>query len=225
MILLCLCQEDNHRKLIPGYAHAFRERGIKFSCVDWAPPFDCSLEQILRRCPERPSYILHFDSDFPLLPEGLSTSDIPTVCFQVDTYAFTKRRMLWSSLFDHVAVFHPGYEELFQRKGHPGAFLLPHAVRRDFFEAPDFPREFEVGWVGQTTGAAYGRRQVLLPRLARDFRMNDWERSYPLQGVAEVYRRSRVVVNIGRDDFPQPVLFIFRPSCKIRHKIQNQSKV
>jgi glycosyltransferase involved in cell wall biosynthesis len=203
MTVLCLCQEDNHRKLIPGYARAFRERGIQFLCVDWAPPFACSLEQILQRCPQRPSYIFHFESDFPLLPEGLTRSEIPTVCFQVDTYTFTKRRMHWSSVFDHAAVFHPGYETLFQQHGHPGAFLLPHAVRRDWFDGPPLLREFEVAWVGQTRGALYGRRQEWIPRLASTFRMNDWKRSYSLQEVAEVYRRSDVVVNIGRDDFPQ----------------------
>src|SRR4029077_4589277 len=37
----------------------------------------------------------------------------------------------------------------------------------------------------------------------RNFRMNEWERNYSLQEVAQVYRCSRVVVNIGRDDFPQ----------------------
>jgi hypothetical protein len=203
MIILCLCKEDNHRKLIPGYAGAFRERGAQFRCVDWNPPFACSLEQILQHCTEKPSYIFHFESDFPLLPEGLNRSEIPTVSFQVDTYAFTKRRMHWSSIFDHVAVFHPGYDTLFREKGHPGAFLLPHAVRREFFEVPDLLRDFEVGWVGQTTGALYGRRQKSIPMLANAFRMNDWKRRYSLQEVAEVYRRSRVVVNIGRDDFPQ----------------------
>lgn len=203
MTVLCLCQEDNHRKLIPGYASAFRARGISFLCVGSDLPFDCSLEEILRTYPERPSCIFHFESDFPLLPDGLEHSDIPTVCFQVDTYAFTKRRMRWSSLFDHVAVFHPGYETRFQEEEHPGAFLLPHAVRGDLFNQPELFRGFEVGWVGMTQGAFYQRRREWIPRLASSFRMNDWARTYSLREVPEIYRRSRVVVNIGRDDFPE----------------------
>jgi hypothetical protein len=203
MTVLCLCPERGDWKLIPAYAYAFRSRGIRFHCVDSGLPFDCSLEQILRRCPERPSFIFQFESWFALLPDGLQYSDIPTVCFQIDTYAFTERRMRWSSLFDHVAVFHPGYEERFRQGGHPGAFLLPHAVRRDFFDQPELPREFEVGWVGETRGPLYQRREEWLPKLARSFVMNDWERRYSLQETAEVYRCSRLVVNIGRDDFPQ----------------------
>jgi hypothetical protein len=203
MIVLCLCKEDNHRKILPAYAQALRKRGVQFLCLDRVSRWDASLEEVLEGCPQKPDYIFHFESDFPLLPEGLIHSKIPTVCFQVDTYAFTERRIRWSSLFDHVAVFHAGYETLFRNHGHPGAFLLPHAVHREFFEAQDLPREFEVGWVGQTDGALYRRRAEWIPKLASAFRMSDWKRSYSLQEVAEVYRRSRVVVNLGRDDFPQ----------------------
>jgi hypothetical protein len=203
MTVLCLCQEDNHRKLIPGYASAFRARGIPFLCVDWTPPFDSALESILRDCPDKPSCIFHFESVFPLLPDGLQHSEIPTVCFQVDTYTYTERRIRWSSLFDHVAVFHPAYEKRFQKAGHEGAFLLPHAVHADFFARPEIPRDFAVGWVGATRGVLYRKRHEWIPRLAKSFWMNDWRRSYSLPEVAEVYRRSRVVVNIGRDDFPQ----------------------
>ncbi|PYT48606.1 MAG: hypothetical protein DMG44_14080 [Acidobacteria bacterium] len=203
MKILCLCQEDNHRKMLPAYVRAFRGRGVTFSCVDWSPPFDASLEELLKRSPERPDCILHFDSDFPLLPQGLVESEIPNMRFDVDTYAYTRRRMRWASLFDHVSVCHPRYDETFRQGGHPGAFLLAHAVRRDFFEKPELQREFEIGWVGQVDGAIYGRRQKWLPKLAARFHMNDWKGSYSLEEVAEIYRRSCVVVNIGRDDFPR----------------------
>jgi hypothetical protein len=39
--------------------------------------------------------------------------------------------------------------------------------------------------------------------LFQEFQGNDARRSYTVAEVAEVYRRSRIVVNIGRDDFPQ----------------------
>jgi hypothetical protein len=130
-------------------------------------------------------------------------SEIPTVYFDVDTYAYTNRRIRWDSLFDHIAVFHPGYEDSFRQAGHPGAFLLPHAVRREFFEGQDPIREFEIGWVGQGTGPIYRKRAEWLPKLSAEFHTNDWSRSYTQSEVADVYRRSRIVVNIGRDDFPQ----------------------
>lgn len=203
MLILCLCPEFCHAKLIPGYAAAFRRRGIDFFCVKETLPFDSQLEDILHLCPERPSWIFHFESGLPLLPQGLERSDIPTVCFHADTYAFTHKRIRWSYLFDHVAVFHPSYDKLFESAGHPSAFLLPFAVRRDFFDGPELQRDFELGWVGQTSGHIYSRRAKWLPRFAAEFRTNDFSRQYSLEEVADVYRRSRIVVNIGRDDYPQ----------------------
>jgi len=202
MTILCLCREQHHWKLIPGYAAAFRRRGIDFFCVDDSLPFDSSLEDVLSACPATPSAIFHFESAHPLFPTGLEHSEIPTVCFHPDTYAFTERRIHWSAVFDHAAVFHPGYEARFKRAGHPGAFLLPHAVRKDFFQGVDPPREFEIGWVGQTSGEFYKARAEWLPKLAKEFHTNDWSRSYTVEQVADVYRRSQIVVNIGRDDFP-----------------------
>ena len=201
--ILCLCQEDNHRKLLPAYAARFRAQGMQFVCVSWSPPFDSSLREILSASPVKPDYIFHFESDFPLLPIGLEKSDVPTVCFQVDSYAFAKRRIKWSSLFDYVAVFHPGHEVEYARDGHKGTFLLPHAVQKELFEGSEIGREFEIGWVGQIQGPLYKNRAKWIPQLAQMFQMNDIARNYSLREVADVYRRSRIVVNFGRDDYPQ----------------------
>jgi hypothetical protein len=190
MTSLCLCRGQHHWKLLPGYADAFRRRGIEFFCVDDSIPLDAPLEDVLQTCPGTPSTNFDFESAHPLFPIRLERSEIPTVCFHPDTYAFTERRIHWSAVFDHAAV-------------HPGAFLLPHAVRKDFFLRVDPSREFEIGWIGQTSGEFYKTRAQWLPKLAQEFHTNDWSRSYSVAEVANVYRRSQTVVNIGRDDFPQ----------------------
>src|SRR4030095_214706 len=199
MTILCLCREEHHWKLVPGYANVFLRRGIYFFFVDDSIPFDASLREVLRACPNPPSAIFHFESAHPLFPIGLGRSEIPTMCFAPDTYALTERRLRWSAFFDHVAVFHPGYEDQFARAGHPGAFLLPHAVRKEFFDGPEATREFEIGWIGQTSGGFYKARAEWLPKLAKEFHTNDWSRSYTVEEGANVYTRSRVVVNIGHD--------------------------
>lgn len=201
-LILCLCEPNYHWKVIPGYVEAFANHGVDLFCVGNDLPLDAPLSQVLKACPREPMAIFHFESALPLLPQGLSQSNIPTVCFQVDVYAYTEHRFRWSCLFDHAAVFHPGYDARFIADGHPGAFLLPHAARREFYDLPEEERIYDVGWVGQTGGALYGQRSRVLKRIAQSFATNDLSASYTVREVAEVYRRSRIVVNVGRDDFP-----------------------
>src|SRR5438132_13742046 len=52
-------------------------------------------------------------------------------------------------------------------------------------------------------GPLYKTRAEWVPKLAAEFRMNDWTQRFTLEETAAIYQRSRIVVNIGRDDFPQ----------------------
>jgi hypothetical protein len=106
-------------------------------------------------------------------------------------------------LFDLVFVFHPGYDTEFRAAGHPGAHFIPHAIEPSFFQGEELERIFEIGWVGQTRGHLYRTRERLLPALSKSFRMNDWGRRYEQEEMARIYRQSKIVINIARDDFPQ----------------------
>jgi hypothetical protein len=204
MNILCLAPEDSSWKMLPPYAKAFRKRGVRLHYLDWSVPLDTTLDRLLSSLSFTPDYLFFPECGFPFLPEGVVHCSIPSVRLDVDTYTFTHRRIRWASLFDHVAVCHPGYDKLFCKSmPHPGMLVLPHAIDREFFDLPEVPREFDLGWVGQTSGSFYRKRAVWLPRLASEFHCNDWSRRYTLEEVADVYRRSRIVVNIARDDFPQ----------------------
>jgi hypothetical protein len=137
------------------------------------------------------------------MPLGLTKVNIPTACFQIDTYAYTRRRIAWSMLFDLVFVFHPGYDTKFRAAGHPGAHFIPHAIEPSLFLGEESGRVFDIGWVGQTRGHLYRTRERLLPVLSRAFRMNDWRSHHVPEEMARIYRQSKIVVNIARDDFPQ----------------------
>ena len=202
MLIFCLCRELHNWKLLPSYAEAFQRRGCEFHYLDIDTAFDVPLEKLIADLPAVPDLILHFDSGWPLLPSGLAESPIPTMHFDVDTHMFLKRRMRWASLFDIVSVCHAGYEKIFQERGHPGAFLLGHAARPDFFN-DERERQFDLGWVGTIEGEIYARRRKWIPQLAAAFHMNDWQKSYTLKEVNEIYRASKIVVNFSRDDFPE----------------------
>jgi Glycosyl transferases group 1 len=203
MQILCLCRKDNLTNTLAEYAREFREQNVNLVCVKMGTPFDAKLKELLKLCTEEPLAILHPESDFPLFPPGLTETLIPTACFQVDAYAYTEHRYKWSCLFDNVAVFHPRFARNFKERGHAGAFLNPHAVRKTLYTPSPEERVFEIGWVGQSQGIIYRHRESLLPQLAKTFQINEWKRTYTLDELASVYRRSRIVVNIGRDDYPQ----------------------
>jgi len=203
MTILILCREDNVVKEPAGYVRALQRNGITLTFLPAGTPPNAELSSMLKQCPERPALILHPEADVPYLPWGLVSVNIPTACFQVDTYTYTEHRIAWSMLFDQVIVFHPGYEARFQKAGHPGACFFAHAVEEELYSGAEIARIFEIGWVGQVNGPIYRKRQTILSFLSQTFRMNNLSKQYTLEEMAWVYRQSRVVVNIGRDDYPQ----------------------
>lgn len=202
MKIIVLSKSDGIEREMAGYINAFRERGDAVTLVnpDCAP--NGALHELLESCSDRPALLLHPES-FSILPWGLTETDVLTACFQIDTYAYTRRRMSWSMLFDFVFVFHPGYDSKFRMAGHAGTHFIPHAVDAALFFGTEPERGFDVGWVGQTEGPLYHTRKRILPRLCERFRMNEFDKSYSPEEMARVYRQSKIVVNIGRDDFPQ----------------------
>jgi hypothetical protein len=203
MVVLTLCREDNLCKELWGYARAFRRYGITLSCVSANTPPDAHIDDLLSACPSRPDFILSPDTDFCCMPYGLTEVDIPTVCFQFDTYNNTSRRIRWSTLFDIPVLFHPGFEQMYRDAGHARPLTLAHAAQHDFYDNELDEKTIDLGWVGRTRGAPYATRKRILPRLAREFRMNDWAAHYTLEETAEIYRKSKIVLNISRDDYPQ----------------------
>jgi hypothetical protein len=200
---LFLCGDRDLGKERASYARAFARKNVQIVCVEEHFPLDGEIRFLLERCAERPSLIVHPELSAPYLPWGLTETDIPTVCLHIDTYAYTHRRIAWSMLFDIVLVFHPGYDEKFREAGHPGACFIPHAVEVEDFSGEERERVFDLGWVGQSQGPLYRTRERILPALSHSFRMNDWKKRYSREDMAEIYRRSKIVVNIGRDDYPQ----------------------
>jgi hypothetical protein len=203
MNILFLSSESDLRRYHPYLANALHRQGAHLLCVPNGTPENADIRAVLAQLPERPSLILHLE--FPAFPltRGLTDIDIPTACFQIDTYTYTHRRILWSMLFDHPMLFHPGFPERFCRAGHPGSVTFYHAAARELFEKAELERVFDVGWVGRIKGRLNMTRRRVLPVLARNFQMNEWWRYHTHEELADTFRRSKVVLNIARDDYPQ----------------------
>lgn len=207
-MILFLCDENELTQERKGYARAFR----KYEDVICCGSLSCNarycdkngdLIAFLERNSFKPKLILHPEAYSPFLPWGLSQVNIPTACFHIDTYVYTRRRMRWSMLFDYTLIFHPDFYKVFQQAGHPRPIVLPHAVDKTLFQEASDERIYEVGWVGQFDSILYSRRRRVIPRLAERFHMNEWQRQYSQEEMVEIYKSSKIVVNVSRDNYPQ----------------------
>lgn len=206
--ILFLCDKNELNILQQGYASAFTKYG---EVICWGPlssnaqycDKNVDLIAFLEHNSLKPKLILYPEAFSPFLPWGLSQVNIPTACFHIDTYAYTRRRMRWSMLFDYAFVFNSGFDEIFRQAGHPRPIVLPHAVDKILFQEVSGERIYEVGWVGRLDYPVYTRRRRIIPLLAERFRMNEWQRWYSQEEMAEIYKSSKVVVNVSRDDYLQ----------------------
>jgi hypothetical protein len=163
-----------------------------------------TLFESARRRNEAPDAFAHLVHT-PGLPRDLNRSPVPTVSMDIDSFWWTESRIRWSMLFDYVFVWHQSLAPLYRAAGHPRVFVLPHAVDANSFPPAPNPEEraLDLGWVGAFNYAHYDRRRRIVQALADRFKMNDFARRYSKQETADVYRASKIVVNVSRDDFPQ----------------------
>jgi Glycosyl transferases group 1 len=188
--VVLLCGDDELDKERRGYARAF-ERVAPLRLIAPSDGWRAKLSGL------EPIAVINPDGR-PWLPEGIERIDAPTAVFHIDTYVAAERRIRWSAMYDVAYVFHPGFQRMFAN-GH----LLPHAAERDLFDGPELERTFQVGWVGRAGRSIYSDRGRILAALAARFVTNDVGRYYAPEEMAEVYRRSKIVVNVGRDDWPR----------------------
>jgi hypothetical protein len=141
----------------------------------------------------------------PGLPRGLNKVSIPTAILDIDTFGWSPYRLRWAMLFDYVFTWHPSYVSQFQRAGHARVFVLPHAVDAGLFggSIADTDRLYDVGFVGNSGLPQYHRRDRVISKLSDRFRTNDFRRWHSKEETAEVYRHSRMSVNVSRTEFPQ----------------------
>jgi Glycosyl transferases group 1 len=152
---------------------------------------------------ESPDVVAHTVST-PGLPRELQIAPVRTVSLDIDSFWWTESRIRWSMLFDYVFVWHLPLVPRYQAAGHPKVFPMPHAVDTDLClgAQPEDDRPFDLGWIGAFNYRHYARRNRIVGGLSARFKMNDFQRQHSKQQTADVYRHSKMVVNVSRDDFP-----------------------
>jgi hypothetical protein len=201
MNVLFLCRRKNFGFGQESLARALERRGVSVVCAEDDCPWDQDLDRILARLPCKPALIIQAELD-PLLPWGLDKVDVPTACIFSDPYAYLHRRLKWAMLFDTVLLRHPGFEDAFRQAGHNNPVTMPHAVDAEYFRYETKERPLDIGWVGRSAGHVYRTRRRVLEGLAAKFRVNEWDRLHSYEELARVFCASKLIVNIGRDDYP-----------------------
>ncbi|HUK30100.1 MAG TPA: glycosyltransferase [Candidatus Acidoferrum sp.] len=158
----------------------------------------------LRNRGEAPDIFAHLVHT-PALPVNIHRCPIPTVSLDIDSFWWTESRIRWSLLFDYVFVWHKSFVPRYQAAGHPKVFAMPHAVDADAYQncIPESERSLDVGWVGAFGYGHYARRRRIIGGLAARLMMNDPDKKYSKQETADIYSKSKIVVNVSRDEFPQ----------------------
>jgi hypothetical protein len=143
--------------------------------------------------------------DTPAFPRDLHRCPVPTVCLDIDSFGWTSSRIRWAMLFDYVFLWHPSLVPEYKAAGHPKVFVLPHAADEGLFRTNPggTNRSLDVGWVGLFDYAHYNQRRRIIQGLAAQFKMNDFMRRYSKEETAEIYKQSKIVVNVSREDYPQ----------------------
>lgn len=208
MNILFLCSENQVDKqpLLFDYKRTFNKRGhvlwFDARIANYHNNHNGNLLSVLDVFTLKPDLILHPGAP-PNLPWGLTEVGVPTACFQIDTFGYNSHIIRWSMLFDYVLAFHPAFAKIVKEAGHPRVVLIPYAVNAQFYQKSSPERIYEVGWVGSLRQKFYATRRRVLPRLAARFRMNNWRCWHHPDKIPEVYKRSKIVVNVSRDDYPQ----------------------
>jgi len=144
-------------------------------------------------CMPKPDLVFFIDSPGRFFPRGLEKIQSPTACYLIDVHQGLQEREIYALFFDYIFVAQKDYIEHFKRKEHPNVFWLPLACDPEIHGKRDMPKYFDIGFVGSPNFSL--RRQRLLDLLARNFKMNDYQRFYPKEEISNIYSKSKIVFN------------------------------
>lgn len=137
------------------------------------------------------------DHWLPNVTRGWERFPFPTVLISFD-YQHDPR---WFDpllpLFDHIVLLNlDPVTRVSQR--HPSVHWIPAAIDPEALSQMEVERVYDIGIVG-SINPSYPRRSQRLTELAKRYRTNDMTRFYPPQEIADIYNRSKIVVNLMPD--------------------------
>ncbi len=81
-----------------------------------------------------------------IIPRGLESSPIPTVCVLCDTHRNPKARQDVANLFDHVIVYHRNHLAAYRGRRPGTSHWIPYACDTDHVRDLRVPRDFDLAF-------------------------------------------------------------------------------
>jgi len=137
------------------------------------------------------------DNWLPNIMQGWEQLPIPTVLYFGDYQHAPHWFDPLLPLFDHIAILHLDPIARVAQQ-HPSVHWIPPGVDLQVMLDLNLERTYEVGVVGGIN-PAYPRRVKRLTEIVARYKTNDVSRYYQRREMAEVYNRSKIVVNLQPD--------------------------
>lgn len=200
MKVLFLCSEKDLVRERRGYADGFSSLGVEVICSGDL----FYLESLIGQLKKELVGIVNLESPESIIPIDLLSYPIPCATFEFDSFTRSRLRARACRLFDFQFVCHPGFDDLFKSLGCSWPVLLPWCCDDKLADSiPEKNKKYDLGWVGRSDARFYSHRRRILSLLKENYNLNNTSRYYNWEEMYEVYRKSRIAVNISRDDFPQ----------------------
>jgi len=104
---------------------------------------------------------------------------------------------MFAHFFDYIFIAQKDYITDFKKYGNKNVYWLPLAASENYFSDVKKEKIFEIGFIGQT-GKGFEKRARILKRLSSKYKMNDFSRYYTPREAANIYRSSKIVINVSR---------------------------
>lgn len=161
------------------------------------------VNHILERCPFEPDFILISDSiDMRSAFLGLEAVGIPRVFFGVDSPMNAFWQFHYARTFDFAFFDQKSMTERFQLEhpDHAGrVHWLPLAADQRIYRPLDLEKAYDISFVGSLNDRLRPKRSWMLKELNQHFQVNVFDgggsRSVPPDQVAQIYNRSKIVLN------------------------------
>ncbi len=156
------------------------------------PDLTVETDFMLERLPGgfNPDFFLWVETGLGQAPVGLEKLSCPKAAYLIDTHVHFERDLATAKNFDIVFLAQREYIPEFKENGIENVFWLPLACDPETHGKADFPKEYDLGFVGSLTDE---RRVALLQKVAERVNVR-YDRLF-LREMADFFCKSRVVFN------------------------------